>query len=768
MGTIRHFHLFAALFVLFHFTCLAEYPSTKNNSIFFHGMRIQVLTPTMIRIQKEINHSYPDITDLGVVNLKFPTVHFTVTKENNKFLIETDSITISYSPALDITQGGLTASIHGAFALKNLSDNDSLNLGGVIGSLDNCKGNIHYSEQNDVGSSPIPHPIPNGILSRRGFTVLKHTPDTLYFYKAGDSWNELYVLGYGNNYQQAFSDFYSLAGSIPMLPKWALGFIYSRWKDYDEKDYRQIVARFRKEQIPIDAIILDMCWHIDYWYGFRYDTSHFPDMKAFHRWTDSVHLKTGFNHHAGALYYKDPQIREFCARAGINYDSALTSGLPWEPEQKVIHYDPTNRKHFRTFYEMYLAHLMEDGLDFHWVDGESSIYSSDLYRTLTTEFTGKRTVVMNRLQDNVLCNHRYPFGFSGDTYISWETMAYSLETNIKGANGGVYWSHDIGGYMPQGSAGYPPDAEIFARWLQLGSVSPIFRVHAKKDIFWTPLCLPGEFDQGSRLPWEWGDTVLNSARISIQLRYKLLPYIYTMTKIASDRGIPLYRGLYIDYPQSPEAYRYDEFVFGSNILAAPILTPSPQNLHGLTEKIVWLPEGTWYDYFTQERFLGNREITVKKSLFEFPLFIKAGSIIPIAPYTEYSGATLDTLILLAYTPLEHSQNTFSLYEDDGESYSYQQGEYRWIKFDYEYEPGRFQKITIHKPEGLFKGETTERAFRISVINTSKPKNVMIDGKRIDEGNTSNEYWTWDAGKRVVTVFLSKRKINEILKIEGEM
>ncbi len=767
MKTEQH-TILAILLAMVFSACFAGYPLVTDNSIFLQKLRIQVLTPTMIRIQKETNRTYPDLTDLGVVNLKFPKTHFTLTEKNGTSIIQTDSMTVVYSPDLDAAQGGITISLRDGFSLKNLGEEDTSNLGGVIGSLDNCKGNVHYSEQNDVGSKPSPHPIPDGILSRRGFTILNHTPDTLYFYKAGDSWNELFVLGYGHNYKQAFNDFFSLAGSIPMLPKWSLGFIYSRWKDYNENDYRRIVARFRKEQIPIDAIILDMCWHVDYWYGFRYDSSHFQDMKAFHRWTDSVHLKTGFNHHAGALYYKDPQVREFCTRAGINYYSALTNGLPWEPEQKIIHYNPANRKHFRTFYEMYLAHLMEDGLDFHWVDGESSIFSSDLYRSLTTEFTGKRAVVMNRLQENVLCNHRYPFGFSGDTYISWETMAYSLETNIKGANGGVYWSHDIGGYMPQGPSGYPPGAEIFARWLQLGSVSPIFRVHAKKDLFWSPPCLPGEFDQGSRLPWEWGDTVLNSARVSIQLRYKLLPYIYTMTEIASEKGIPLCRGLYIDYPQSPEAYRYDEFCFGSSMVAAPILTPSPTNAHGLTEKKFWLPEGMWYDYFTQEEFSGSREITVQKSLFEFPLYVKAGSIIPIAPYTEYSGAQLDTLIVFAYTPPGHSQNTFSLYEDDGESYAFKQGQYRWIDFQYEYEPARNQKIVIQKPKGSFQGETKERAYRIFWVNTAKPKDIAIDGKRIEEGNISGEHWIWDTAKKTAAIFLNKRNVADKLIIEGEL
>ena len=201
------------LFTLFHFSCFAGIPAAADNSVFVPGMRIQILTPTMIRIQKEINHRYPDITDLGVVNLSFPKVHVTTTEQNGIVVIETDSMTVVFSPDREITRGGITVSMPGGFTLSSLDSSDTSNLGGVIGSLDNCKGNIHYSEQNDAGSKPAPHPIPNGILSRRGFTVLTHTPDTLYFYKSGNSWTELYVLGYGHNYKQAFSDFFSLAGS---------------------------------------------------------------------------------------------------------------------------------------------------------------------------------------------------------------------------------------------------------------------------------------------------------------------------------------------------------------------------------------------------------------------------------------------------------------------------------------------------------------------------------------------------------------------------
>ncbi|HEY4786632.1 MAG TPA: TIM-barrel domain-containing protein [Bacteroidales bacterium] len=733
----------------------------QENYVIFKGLRIQLLTPTMIRIQKEKNHSYTDSTDLGVINLKFQKTPFNVSINQGIYTIITDSLLITYDPSAELTKGGIKIRFH-EFRLNSLAEKDSLNLGGVIGALDNCKGNIHYKEQNDVTSPHDLRLIPDGILSQRGFTVLRHTRDTLDFFRAGKNDDELYVLGYGHDYKQAFHDFYALAGKIPMLPEWSLGFIYSRWKDYSAGDYKKIVSRFRQEKIPIDAIILDMCWHIDYWYGFRYDTVHFPDMKAFHQWTDSVHLKTGFNHHAGAIYYKDPKVREFCSALNMNYDSAVTSGPPWEPQHKIIRYDPTNQKQFRTFYKLYLSPLMKDGLDFHWVDGVSSIYSSDLYQKFTRDYTGKRPVVMNRLQENVLCNHRYPFGFSGDTYISWETMAYTLEANIKGGNNGVYWSHDIGGYMPQGPGGYPPGAEMFARWLQLGAVSPIFRVHAKKDVYWTPPVKPGAFDQGSRLPWEWGDTVLRSARTSIQLRYKLLPYIYTNTRIAHEQGIPLCRGLYIDYPASASAYRYDEFMFGNEILAAPILTASNHPKERVTQRTLWLPKGLWYDYFTRQIYEGDKEITVAKSLFEFPLFVKAGSILPIAPYREYSEAPLDTLIILAYSPVESGNTEFRLYEDDGESFAFRQNQYRWINIKYNYKKDRSHKIVIDKPEGSFKGEEKKRAYKIYVINSAKPKHLTMNGKALENN------WKWDPESKTTEVMIGTRDMDEPIIIKEEL
>ena len=498
----------------------------SGNAVSFRKARIEVLSPTMFSVREGDNYRFAPIRiDLGITELPSAPVTFDIAKEGTAYRIATDEITIVYDPAQPLTAGGIR--VEGAASVAELGAEDTQNLGGVVGALDNCDGEKCYSEQNDITSSHDVRPTPqDGILSRRGYTVLKHTQDQLNLFREGQPYEELYVLCYGKDYRRAFTDFFSIAGDIPMFPKWSLGLIYSRWRDYTDEDYKEIVAGFRKERIPLDAVILDMCWHVDHWYGYKYDTKNFPDMRGFQNWAESQHIKTGFNHHSGCIYKDDPKVREFCRRAGLDYDKSIVDGPSFEPEIRVVQYDTRNERHFKSFYDLYLAEMIDDGFDFHWVDGANSIYSAELYHRYLSEGTGKRPLVLNRQQNYTLCNHRYPAGFSGDTYATWATMRRTVEVTLKGGNNGVWWSHDIGGYMPQGTDGYIPDGEMFARWAQLGAFSPLMRFHAKKDLFWHPArTCPDGWDGGSRLPWEWGPTVLESIRNSVRLRAALNPYI---------------------------------------------------------------------------------------------------------------------------------------------------------------------------------------------------------------------------------------------------
>ncbi len=732
-------HLLAVVLVMTAFGSQAREYRRAGNSVSFRNARIEVLSPTMFSVREGADFRFaPVVIDLGVTELPTAPVAFEVAKANDGYRIRTEAITIVYDPSTPVVSGGVR--VEGRVSIAALCAPDTQNLGGVIGALDNCDGDLSHSEQNDISSASRPRLTPNdGILSRRGYTVLKHTPDALNQYRDGDSYAELYVLCYGKEYRSAFRDFFSIAGAVPMFPKWSLGLIYSRWKDYTDRDYKRIVADFRKEGIPLDAVILDMCWHVDDWYGYRYDTKNFPDMRGFQAWAESEHIKTGFNHHSGCIFKDDPKIHEFCRKAGLDYEKSIVDGPSFEPEIRVVQYDTRNERHFKAFYDIYLAEMIEDGFDFHWVDGANSIYSSELYNRYLTEGTGKRPFVLNRLQDYTLCNHRYPAGFSGDTYATWATMRRTLDVTIKGGNNGVWWSHDIGGYMPQGKDGYFPDGEMFARWAQLGAFSPLMRFHAKKDLFWYPAKTAADgWDGGSRLPWEWGPTVAESIRGSVRLRAALHPYIYTLMREAHDTGVPLCRGMYLDNPERDEAYRYDQYMFGDAFLAAPVMYPSGDGQHGVKERSVWLPDGVWYDYFTAERIRGGGDIVRQSDIRSFPLYVRAGSLVPMAAVEDYVSAPLNELTLRAYASADACHTTFDLYEDEGENFDYRKGLSRRTMLVYDRRSDGTQRFEIEPARGTYPEAVAERRYRAEIVGTERPTAVTVNGAACDA-------WSWKDG-----------------------
>lgn len=714
------------LFLLLAATGLGAKEYRKSgNTITFDKVKIDILSPSMFSVRPASGGKAEDVkTDLGVVSIPDAKVDYTVCREGESFSIRTDDYIIVYDPAKPLAQGGI--SVRGL--IGRLDTPDSLNLGGMVGALDNCDGERCHSEQNDIRSSYDIRPThPNGPLSRRGYTVLKHQQDMLNIWQPWEDYKELYVLCYGSDYRKGLKDFFSIAGRVPMFPQWSLGFIYSRWKDYKDTDYHEIVEGFRKRNFPIDAVILDMCWHVDNWYGYRYDTANFPDMKGFLKWAEDCRIKVGFNHHSGCIWKDDPKVRDFCRNAGLDYEASIVDGPSFEPDKRVVQYDTRNERHFKSFYDLYLKEMIADGFDFHWVDGANSIYSAELYNRYLMEDTGKRPIVLNRQQDYTLCNHRYPAAFSGDTYATWETMHREIEVTIKGGNCGIWWSHDIGGYMPQGEDGYIPDGEMFARWCQFGAFSPIMRFHAKKDVFWYPAVRnEGDWDGGSRLPWTWGGTVEESIRQSVRLRAALHPYIYANMRIAHDEGMPICRGMYFSYPEDSEAYSYDQYMFGESFLVAPVTMPSGKGQHGSTSRDIWLPEGMWYDFYTNETIEGDRTISRESDIFSMPLYVKEGAIIPTAAVGDYVEAPFSQMTLNVYAFSKDGSSTFSLYEDDGENLEYMDGKFRTTGISYVRE-GDLSTITVNPSEGDFENGIAEREYTLRLICPDRISEVSVNG-----------------------------------------
>lgn len=726
-----------------------------GNAVKFENTCIRILSPTSFIVQEGNDFRFPDLApDLGLTSIPKEKVSYSVKKSGGKYLIATDAIEIVYDATLPLLEGRVGV---GGFFTK-LGDPDTANLGGMVGALDNCDGEECYSEQNDITSSHFHHPTPdNGLLSRRGYTVLRHGKDLLSKYEPGDWFDCLVVLCYGKEYRQAFKDFTAIAGKVPMFPKWSTGLIWSRWKDYTDQDYYQIIDGFRSRNIPLDAVILDMCWHVDNWYGYRYDTSNFPDMKGFLDKTEAMHIKVGFNHHSGCIWKDDPKVREFCRRAGLDYEASIVEGPSFEPQNRVVQYDTRNEKHFKAFYDLYLKEMIADGFDFHWVDGANSIYSAELYNRYLSEDTGKRPFVLNRQQNYTLCNHRYPAAFSGDVYATYATLRREVEVTIKGANCLVWWSHDIGGYMPQGVDGYIPDAEMFARWCQFGAFSPIMRFHAKKDIFWYPQRTDGlAWDGGSRLPWDWGPTAEKSIASSIRMRAALNPYIYSSMHTANVEGTPMCRGMYIDYPDDEAAYVYTQYKFGDSFVVSPVARPSGDGQHGSTESSLWLPEGQWYDYFTDELVRGGRTVSRVSDIFSFPVYVKAGAIIPTTEPGEYVDTPLANLTVNVYAS-EDAGTSFELYEDSGADFGYEKGEYRLTPIVYSVSGG-ISTVEVLPAKGSYPGAPAKRELAFRLVGVGEPSSVKLDGTPVEE-------WEW--ADCVLEVKAGERGVAETVKLTIE-
>ncbi|WP_299525211.1 TIM-barrel domain-containing protein [uncultured Lutibacter sp.] len=717
-----------------------EYNVT-NNEIEFDNHTFTVLTSGLIAVRasaiKKGNYKY-----------NFDHVVFDVKQSSDILTISTAKYQLFYQKGEGRMKDKISIEFkkRDSLIVADIHQIDAANLGGLIRSVDKFDGKIEYEEY-DINSPSKLVAIPKGLLSKQGWTVLKVIDNELIHNDVEGDSEELFIFCYGDNYKKALNDFTQLNGNIPLLPKWALGNWFSRYQPLSAQGYKDIVSRFRKEQIPIDVIVPDMNWHIDGWFGTRYDSVKFPDMNNFLDWTNQNGLHVGFNHHPGAVIRDDIKAKEFLERANMDYDSLLVATekqyqeSKWEFIKNALFYGEGNSNDVEPFFDVFLKPMMDEGLDFHWVDGSPSIKNLKEYYRLTEQHSNKRAIVLTRQVAGSFDNHKYPIGFSGDSYISWESLKFNVELTVKGSNLGVYWSHDIGGHMEGHKIA--ANSELFARWIQSGVMSPFNRLHATGGVDWDRRLVH------NRKPWDWGEKVLSSARKAMQLKYKLMPYTYSLNRKAFDEGLIMCYGMYFDYPKSPESFEYsnEQYMYGSSMLFAPITDAASdgKGMEGIALKKVWIPKGLWYDYFSGEKIQGPIEILVSKSIDEFPLFVKEGAIIPMVEYMDYTDQKpLNKLIIECYQPTKTSNNSFKLYEDDGKTLDYKNEKFRWTTIDYNFNQEGGSTIVIHPVVGDFDGAVTERNYQVIVKGiTTKINKISINSSElnIEKWNLKNNILT---------------------------
>jgi alpha-glucosidase (family GH31 glycosyl hydrolase) len=474
---------------------------------------------------------------------------------------------------------------------------------------------------------------------------------------------DLYFWGYGHDYLACLRDFFKVAGPTPLIPRWALGNWWSRYWAYSQSELIQLMEDFKSHGVPLSVCMVDIDWHLIHtgnassgWTGYTWNSNLFPDPEAFFLRLRELGLEAALNlHPADGVYPHEAQYVTMAQRLGI------------DPEEgEPVPFDIADRRFVEAYFDLLHHPLEAQGVTFWWVDwqqGETTrqagldplwwlnhLHFYDLGRD-----GQKRPCILSRWGG--LGNHRYPIGFSGDTVVSWRSLAFQPYLTATAANVGYgWWSHDIGGHMKG-----IEDPELYTRWIQFGVFSPILRVHSTNNPY------------HERRPWAYDAETFRITRAAMQLRHALVPYLYSAAWQSSAKGKTLILPMYFQHPGEEAAYHCpNQYYFGSELIVAPYVTPLDPDMR-LSRQAVWLPEGDWFDFFTGERFEGGRWHVLYGTLEQIPVLARAGGIVPMGPQGEWGGvANPEELIVHLFAGAD---NAFELYEDDGETQAYLQGKH---------------------------------------------------------------------------------------------
>ncbi|MBR9845141.1 MAG: DUF4968 domain-containing protein [Algicola sp.] len=566
------------------------------------------------------------------------------------------------------------------------------------------------------------------------------------FWADGGEMNYYFI--YGPQMQDVIESYTDLTGKPHQLPPlWALGYHQCKWSYYPESKVKEITSTFRKLRIPCDAIYLD----IDYMDGFRcftWNKEYFPDPKRMVKELADDGFKTVAIIDPGIKIDKEYSVfREalendyFCKRA----DGPYMKGKVWPGE---CYFPDFTNPEVREWWSGLFKELIEDiGIKGVWNDMNEpavmevpnktfpddvrhnyegnycshrkahNIYGMQMaratYQGLKKYAYPKRPFVITRAAYSG--TQRYTSTWTGDNVATWEHLwIANVQAQRMAMSGFSFAGSDIGGFAEQ------PQGELFTRWIQLGVFHPFCRVHSSGD-------------HGDQEPWAFDEEVTDIVRKFIELRYQLLPYLYTAFWHHVDQGRPILKSLVLyDQDDVHTHYRTDEFVFGESILVCPILE---QNARG---RRMYIPRGKWYNYWTKERVKGGKELWVDADIESMPIFVKEGAIIPKYPIQQYvDELVIEEVFLDVY--FKQGKEVSTLFDDAEDGYDYTKGRYSLRTFKLS---GKENELIIqqHK-EGKY--TTQYKAFNLNIyglpfeVKEIQLDNEVIDIKRLIVGEQSN-------------------------------
>lgn len=725
-------------------TTLAPAASVQAEEVYRDAhVRFTLIDDGTIRLEYAPDGKFVDNKSFVAVVRQYPVVKHTIKENGKQVTISTDKMKLVYKK----TDGPLTAdNLSITYNVRtrgyeHLSPKAAPSVGGRwtpgLEQQGNLKGTARtldgFSGETNVYDGHT-LTLEDGILATDGWTLIDDSQGLLFTDEA-DGWDwvtkrpsgtegaqDWYFMAYGHNYKDALKSYTNFAGKMPLPPRYTFGYWWSRYWSYSDQDFRNLIDNFHRLNIPLDVLVIDMDWHPispeagGGWTGWDWNDHIFPDYKQFLSYLDAQGVKTTMNlHPAEGVRPYEKKYDEFIRRYGR------------DAQGKAVEWLGSDKQMVRALFDTYLHPYVEEGVDFWWLDWQQWLNDKALPELSNTWWcnylffsdmelhSDKRPMLYHRWGG--LGNHRYQIGFSGDAFMTWESLEYLPYFNSTASNVLYgYWSHDIGGHQNR-HTGLGVNPEMYTRAMQMGQYLPVLRSHSTKD------------ESLNKEPWAFDHSTQQRIVDAITGRYALVPYIYTMARQAHDTGLSLCRPLYYDYPEAPEAYESKtEYLFGDNMLIAPAVAPA-DSVDGLTHMDVYLPQGSWYDCTTGCIRTTETGTSLKQtySLDEYPVFVKAGSILPFYYGAQNLGPNDQALTVRIYPGGQ--SGSFCLYEDNGEDNRYAD-EYATTQLSYEYNSPTLLTVSLGARQGRYAGMPAHRHCLVAIPETMSVQKATLGGREL--------------------------------------
>ncbi len=594
------------------------------NIVLWGDFRVTVLFDRLFRIEKDEERIFCDEATEAVWFRDMAPVSFTKEEKDGQLVVSTGKATLVLADTVEKSYVILNG--------KEIALDNKENLKGTYTTLDTCDGDLVKKDSEGVIYEPIA--LDMGVVSKNGVAVLDYTKSSVLteeglIRKTRRDSLDLYVFAYGHDYRAAVRAFYAICGATPKLPRYALGNWWSRYHEYTDREYLNILDRLSERDIPITVATVDMDWHWNSanldkakgitasgradafhggtsgWTGYSWNTDFFPDYKAFLKKVHDRGCAVTLNLHpaTGVRWFED-MYEEMATAMGIDPKTEATVHLNFSDPNFLNNY-------FKILHKPYEY----NGVDFWWIDwqqgprakaaGIDIMWVLNHYHTMDNAKGHDLPLILSRYSG--LGAHRYPLGFSGDTVTTWKTLDYLPYFTANASNiGFTWWSHDIGGHM-----GGIKDDEMYLRFVQFGVFSPIMRLH----------CTSNEYATKEPMYHMNGTGLI--AEEFLRLRHQMIPYLYSAMLDTHENGRALIEPMYYAYPEEEEAYRCpNEYFFGTELLVRPVTTKG--DAKGMAKTEVWLPKGKWTDIFTGETYEGGETVSMVRWQESIPVLLKEG------------------------------------------------------------------------------------------------------------------------------------------------